>query len=187
MDKFKFYVQMDGQEFGPYDLDEIKNLPLLEDTLVTEEHLGGEWVKACEIPFGELEHLSEPEENSPEPPLIHPPLPQDPPCADSDEPEPPILNSWNWGAFILSCVWAVANDIYWPILIIACNIIPYVGPIASLAICVYLGMCGNKLAWKHSNLSEEEFTYKQAQWNKAGLIFFILSLLICILVFLIKL
>ena len=51
---YQFYVKMDEQEFGPYSLNEIKELPLLDDTLVTESRLNGEWRPACEFDFPAL-------------------------------------------------------------------------------------------------------------------------------------
>lgn len=61
--QFKFYVQMDGEVFGPYSTREILNLGLLDDILVTEESLEGEWFPAGQFDFASL--LAQ--ENQPEP------------------------------------------------------------------------------------------------------------------------
>lgn len=52
--KFKFYVQMDGEVFGPYSTSEIMNLGLLDDILVTEESMDGEWIPAGQFNFADL-------------------------------------------------------------------------------------------------------------------------------------
>ena len=49
----KYYIKMDNTTFGPYSLQEILNLGLLEDTLIYRNNIG--WAIASEIP--ELQHL----------------------------------------------------------------------------------------------------------------------------------
>jgi len=181
---YKFYVQMDGQEFGPYSLEEIKELPLLDDTLVTESRLNGEWRPACEFDFEDLSRFQNEHENQrtnsnteqnstevlAETPIVN---------------EPSILNTWNWGAFVLSWLWAVCNGIYWPLLIIVSNFIPYIGPLVGLGICIYLGIRGNDLAWdvyRHKqNAEPQAFIELQARWNKAGAIVLVISILLSVL------
>ena len=51
---FKFYVKMDGETYGPYSVRELMNLGLLDDTLITEEGMNGEWHQASEFDFDEL-------------------------------------------------------------------------------------------------------------------------------------
>ncbi len=41
-----FYVFLDDEIYGPFTFEQIKEYPLLEDTLVTTNTLGGEWYKA---------------------------------------------------------------------------------------------------------------------------------------------
>ncbi len=41
-----FYIYLDNTVFGPFSLEEIKEYPLLEDTLITTNTLGGEWYEA---------------------------------------------------------------------------------------------------------------------------------------------
>ena len=50
---FKFYVKMDGETYGPYSVRELMNLGLLDDTLITEEGMNGEWHQASEFDFDE--------------------------------------------------------------------------------------------------------------------------------------
>lgn len=51
---FKFYVQLDGEAYGPYSVKEIIDLDLPGDTLVTEESLDGEWLPASQFNFEDL-------------------------------------------------------------------------------------------------------------------------------------
>ena len=41
-----YFVFLEGDVFGPFTLEEIKEYPLLEDTKVTTNTLGGEWYDA---------------------------------------------------------------------------------------------------------------------------------------------
>lgn len=191
--EYKFYVKMDGQEFGPYSLAEIKELPLLPDTLVTESRLNGEWVTAETFDFEDLSCAVEEQESSARSSAIEPPAsptqastnPRPDHSIHHSEPrvytpaEPAILSKWNWGAFALSWIWSVCNGIYWPLVIIACNFIPYAGPFIAFGICVYLGICGNKLAWrvaKEKSQTDREFLSRQSKWDTAGIIIFIISI-----------
>lgn len=49
----QYYVALDDQVYGPYSFDEVANLGLLPDTLVSRTDL--EWANASDIP--ELRHL----------------------------------------------------------------------------------------------------------------------------------
>ena len=42
----QFYVNFEETVFGAFSLSEIKEYPLLEDTLITTNTLGGEWYEA---------------------------------------------------------------------------------------------------------------------------------------------
>lgn len=102
---------------------------------------------------------------------------------------PPIIEVWNWGAFSLSWIWGVFNGLYWPLIVIAINFIPYVGVIISLCICVLLGKNGNLYAWrkaKQKGYSVDHFTYIQSKWNTAGqivMIVFVLLLLLLLMIY----
>lgn len=186
---------MDEQEFGPYSLNEIKELPLLDDTLVTESRLNGEWRPACEFDFLALsEALNERKVRTTKQVSVQQPSTS---ATDSSQKfqeanskqEPPILNLWNWGAFALSWIWGIFNGIYWPLIIIALNFIPYAGPFLGFAISVYLGICGNKLAWnkvKNNHSDHKGFTRIQSLWNTAGILTFILQLLVVVSLIVIK-
>lgn len=97
---------------------------------------------------------------------------------------PSILYSWSWGAFCLSWIWGIYNGIYWPLIIIACNFIPYIGVLCSLGICVYLGLKGNEMAWdKEKQKGTDVYTFESTQgtWNMVGLVLFFVSMLFGVL------
>lgn len=51
---YKFYVQMEGKTYGPYTAREVKNLNLLDEVLVTEESMNGQWLPACRFDFDDM-------------------------------------------------------------------------------------------------------------------------------------
>jgi hypothetical protein len=181
---FQFYIKMDEHEFGPYSLDELKELPLLDDTLVTETRLNGEWRPAREFDFHELsKSLVEKKSNCRRNADQSSQWPKICNLRKNDNNEgyaPFIIKKWNWGAFSLSWVWGICNGIYWPIIIIAFNFVPYIGPFVWLVISIYLGIYGNKLAWSIEKKLDSDylkFTSIQAKWNLAGIIVFIVVLI----------
>lgn len=95
--------------------------------------------------------------------------------------EPSFFNNWNWGAFCFSWIWGIFNGIYWPLIIIVLNFIPYIGIVLSLSICIFLGIKGNKLAWKawtassDSDVNKECFKNVQKKWNDAGILLIVFS------------
>ena len=87
-----------------------------------------------------------------------------------------ITHCWNWGAFSFSWLWGIFNGLYWPLIIIALNFIPYFGIIVSLCLSILLGIKGNDYAWriaKQKGISISSFIKLQSKWNTAGIIFFI--------------
>ena len=192
---YEFYVKMDGQLYGPYNLDEVKELPLLDDTLVTESRLEGEWHPACEFDFNDLSNtLNEMRvmNNS------NSSISSSPTCNNQEwiegvevsnplrmQRNPSILNMWNWGAFALSWLWGIFNGLYWPLLIIACNFVPYAGPFIALGLSIYLGIYGNQLAWnaakEKNDVDALSFTRLQRKWNLAGIIVFCVVMFLAII------
>ncbi len=105
-----------------------------------------------------------------------------------------FLKKWNWGAFFLSFVWGCFHKIYWPLYILAANLVVSVLPflmkgddliiavaiitwIVHLAVfvaAVYLGINGSELAWKLGvcNKDLSEFKKKEKRWTTAGFITF---------------
>ena len=181
---YKFFVQMDGSTFGPYTAKEILGLDLLDDILVTEESMNSQWLPAKEFDFydmylkesgtvinddgsisrgGDIYRRPEPRQES------YTPTSQD-------------LSKWNWGAFMFNWLWAVCNGIYWPLLLILLNFIPYVGPIAAFGLCIYLGVKGTEMAWNAKTWpSWESFQETQHKWAVAILWVMGISLVIGII------
>ena len=91
----------------------------------------------------------------------------------SSHPTTEELGKWNWGAFFLNWIWGLGNGIYWPLVLILCNFIPYIGWIASIVICIVLGANGTKWAWKAKSWdSWNSFRETQHKWAIAALWFF---------------
>lgn len=84
------------------------------------------------------------------------------------------LEKFNFGAFLSSWVWAVANRLYWPLIIIPISLIPYLGQVASLFLCSYLGIKGNTLAWNRSKVPFGKFVYSQKKWIGIGVLLYLL-------------
>lgn len=88
------------------------------------------------------------------------------------------LEKFNFGAFLSSWVWALSNRIFWPLMIIPISLIPYLGQIASLFLCSYLGIKGNSLAWNRTDVPFGKFVSSQKKWIGIGVILFILFALV---------
>lgn len=85
------------------------------------------------------------------------------------------LRNFNLGAFLGSWVWALANRIYWPMIIIPLSLIPYVGQVLSLFLCTYLGLNGNPLGWRNSRgLAFPVWLKAQKTWIYIGAVIFII-------------
>ena len=86
---------------------------------------------------------------------------------------PEEIKGWNWGAFFFSWLWGISNKV-WIALLAA---IPYVGVI----MCIVLGVKGNEWAWRHKKWdSIEHFKSTQRKWGIAGVVLFVVSLLVII-------
>ena len=94
------------------------------------------------------------------------PVRQEPQHAEEPAPkvEPRNLDSFNWGAFLLSWIWGCGNGIYWPLIVL----IPYVGWVAGIVIPFVLGFRGNRMAWEKYNGSALAFEAKQTSWTKGA-------------------
>ena len=79
------------------------------------------------------------------------------------------LRGWNWGAFVLSWIWGIANKSYISLLVIPLSFIPFLG----LGMSVYLGVKGNELAWKNRQFSSlDQFRQIQKTWSYWGIALF---------------
>lgn len=85
---------------------------------------------------------------------------------------PKECKHFNWGACLLTWIWGIGNKTYITFLIFAIallNIIPFVGWIATLAFCIWLGCKGNELSWKNNYWSDiEQFNNTQRKWAMWG-------------------
>jgi hypothetical protein len=77
---------------------------------------------------------------------------------------PPELRGWNWGAFLLTWIWGIGNNV-WIAMIALGGLIPYVGWVVSIVMAIVLGVRGNEWAWqKKSWDSIEHFRKTQRTW-----------------------
>lgn len=87
---------------------------------------------------------------------------------------PKEIKGWNWGAFIYNIFWGIGNKTYLPLL---CLI-----PIFNIFWIFVVGFKGNTWAWQKGNYKDiETFKTVQATWNRAGLVQFIVSIVILVL------
>lgn len=64
---YKFYVQMDGETYGPYSAQAVRELDLLDDILVTEESMNGQWYPASKFDFDDMVRKEQGETATPQP------------------------------------------------------------------------------------------------------------------------
>ena len=85
---------------------------------------------------------------------------------------PKEYKRFNWGAFLLTWIWGIGNKTYIAFVIFAVsllNLIPFVGWIAPLAFCIWLGCKGNELSWKNNYWNNlEQFNNTQRKWAMWG-------------------
>ncbi len=98
-----------------------------------------------------------------------------------------VSKKFNWGAFLLSWIWGLGNRTYITLLMfvgVVLNIIPFLGLVVQLGLCIWFGVKGNTWAWQNKQWkSIEHFHEVQKKWAIAGLIVFIIfSVLIPIIV-----
>ena len=96
-----------------------------------------------------------------------------------------ITNKFNWGAFFLTWIWGLGNKTYKTLLvllIVPCAFIPFVNNIiglAQLGLSIWFGIKGNEWAWQNKQFSSvKDFHANQKKWAIAGIIYFIISLVI---------
>ncbi len=92
---------------------------------------------------------------------------------------PDELRGWNWGAFLLTWIWAIAHKTWIGLLSLVGGLIPFVGPVIVLVMWIMLGLKGNEWAWKNRKFaSVEEFKEVQKKWAIWGLVLFIISIVL---------
>lgn len=187
---YKFYIRMDGETYGPYSAKEIKELQLMDDILVTEESMS-EWLPAGRFDFDDMVNkelgVFVNEDDTINSPRYNTPINS---VRSSEQTQQPIhsqysstcsreipseIKSWNWGAFFFNWIWGICNGVYWPLLLILINFIPYIGQLISLGVCIVLGINGSEWAWKAKSWSSVA-EFKRVQHNWAIAILWVLGI-----------
>ncbi|AVK62390.1 ribonuclease G [Lactobacillus sp. CBA3605] len=80
---------------------------------------------------------------------------------------PAEVKGWNWGAFMFSFIWGIGNRTYLPLLTLI--------PIFNIVWVFVVGFKGNGWAWQKGQYTDvETFKAVQSTWNRAGLVQFII-------------
>lgn len=179
--EYKFYIKMDGETFGPYSAKEVRDLQLMDDILVTEESMDGAWLPAGDFDFDDMvakELGASVNEDGTITRRSGRNTPINPTSTATSSRQsvgtsssihtdgvPEEIKKWNWGAFFFNWLWGICNGVYWPLILIVVNFIPYVGPLITLGGCIALGINGNEWAWKAKSWSSvTEFKRVQHKW-----------------------
>lgn len=89
---------------------------------------------------------------------------------------PDEIKGWNWGAFFLNWIWSIGNSVW-------IGLLALISPI-TLIVAIVLGIKGNEWAWqKHKFQSVEQFKQVQKSWSIAGLILFIIGVVMTVIYF----
>ncbi|MFT9470076.1 ribonuclease G [Leuconostoc pseudomesenteroides] len=89
---------------------------------------------------------------------------------------PAEVKGWNWGAFMYNIFWGIGNKTYLPLL---CLI-----PVFNFVWIFVCGFKGNEWAWQKGDYQDvETFKAVQATWNRAGIVQFIIAIVIMVLYF----
>jgi len=92
-----------------------------------------------------------------------------------DEPLPPGIKGWSWGAFFMNWIWAIGNRTWIGLL----AMIPYVGFIVA----IWLGFKGREMAWKNKQWkSVEHFNRVQRNWSICGLVLVVIPVVLMLFV-----
>lgn len=100
--------------------------------------------------------------------------------ATPDTGTPTDLNKFSWGGFIFGWLWGLFNGVYWSLL----TWIPFV----NIVVLFVLGFKGRRSAWESRKFSSvADFERTQHGWDVAGIIVFVLNIILVFFVFLIAL
>ena len=88
---------------------------------------------------------------------------------------PDEIKGWNWGAFLLTWIWSIGNNVWIGLV----SLVPYVGFVMS----IILGIKGSEWAWQARRWdSIEQFKKVQRKWTIAGLVIPIVIVIILIII-----
>lgn len=167
---YTFYVKMDENVFGPYTIDEIRNLGLLEDTEVMEASLGC-WYPANYYDFDALYAKEHSFHIDDEGQIHRPEKGNNPDTSGNPYLCPERAKGWSWGAFFFSWIWGLCNGVYWPLIMIPLCFIPIIGQVINLILQIILGINGREMAWNSGHWRRDDveaFNRKQASWSSAA-------------------
>lgn len=87
---------------------------------------------------------------------------------------PPEIIKWNWGAFFLTFIWGIGNQVWLSFLVFV--------PFIQFIVPFVLGAKGNEWAWRNKEWnSVDHFLEVQRKWAKWGFILFIVGVLLAII------
>ncbi len=87
---------------------------------------------------------------------------------------PNEVKGWNWGAFMFNIIWGIGNKSYLPLL---CLI-----PLFNIVWIFVCGFKGNEWAWQKGEYTDvATFKAVQKTWNRAGLVWFVISIVLVVL------
>ncbi len=76
-----------------------------------------------------------------------------------------IAAKFNWGAFLWTFIWGLAHKQPITLLCIVVCFVPVIGPLASLALAIWIGTKGNAWAWQAKRYASiEDFEKRQKKW-----------------------
>ena len=95
---------------------------------------------------------------------------------------PGEVKTWNWGAFLLTWIWGIGNNV-WISFLALLGILPYIGWIAHLTMAIILGLRGGEWAWQNKKWDTlEHFKKTQRTWMWWGVGMLIAQVLLIIMV-----
>jgi hypothetical protein len=87
---------------------------------------------------------------------------------------PSEIMGWNWGAFLLTWIWGLGNNVWVSLLMFV--------PVVNVVMLFALGIKGNLWAWQHRRFSGvTQFKQVQRVWALVGLGVFIVELALFVL------
>jgi len=87
---------------------------------------------------------------------------------------PREIQKWNWGAFLMTWIWGIANKTYIPLLVAI--------PIVGLVVPFICGAKGNEWAWKNKRWdSIEDFKRNQRRWIYWGIFLWMIVIILLVM------
>lgn len=91
---------------------------------------------------------------------------------------------WNWGAFLSSWLWAAFYRKYWALCFLPLFVIPVVGLLVQVALSIYWGHNGSRVAWESGKyFTVDDYHKAQKKWIIVGIVYFLAALFVNILLY----